>query len=403
VSGSYWRFWLAALLANVGDGIRLAAFPLLAASLTADPFMVATVTAVQALPWLMGGLAAGALADRKSARALMVLADSGRVIVLLALVALVVTDLVTVGAVLLAASVLGLAEIVRDTAAQTVVPRLVSASMLERANGRMVAAEVLGGEFIGPPVGAALFVVGAALPFIANGAALTLCVLLVLSIPMTLLSRGLVGRGDQALHFADGVVAGLKWLGGQRLLCGLLGSVAAIALADSAWFAILVLFVGNTLQLSGAAYGWLLAIGGVGVVLGAGGAERLIGVSRHRGTMTWSLLVSGVAPVVLLFSPTLWAVTGVVVVSSASFAVLNVASVSVRHRLVPPGMLGRTTAAARTLTYGASAVGALTGGAIASAAGLSAPFVLTGVIGVVATAAWLMASKDGLELPPEPA
>lgn len=39
----FWTFWTAASLANIGDGIRLAAFPLLAASLTASPVGVAAV------------------------------------------------------------------------------------------------------------------------------------------------------------------------------------------------------------------------------------------------------------------------------------------------------------------------------------------------------------------------
>ncbi|HEX8930534.1 MAG TPA: MFS transporter, partial [Actinomycetota bacterium] len=61
----FWTFWTASALANIGDGIRLAAFPLLAASLSAGPVGVAAVTAAQALPWLVTGLAAGALADRR--------------------------------------------------------------------------------------------------------------------------------------------------------------------------------------------------------------------------------------------------------------------------------------------------------------------------------------------------
>ena len=389
------------LLANVGDGIRLAAFPLLAASLTSDPLSVAAVTAAQALPWLLGGLAAGSLADRKPARTLIVLADGSRFMVLLGLIALIVTERVTVGAVLVAACVLGLGEIVRDTAAQTVIPRLVAKPMLERANGRLIAAEVLGGEFVGPPVGAALFVMGVALPFVANGAALVLCVLLIVSIPMTLLSSHLATSEGKTEEVGSGVIAGLKWLKGENVLRALLGTGAAIALADSAWFATLVLFVRHTLEMSGQTYGWLLAVGGVGGVLGALVAEWLIGANRHRAVLAWSLAVGGISPALLIIVPKLWAVTVVVVVTSASFAVLNVVSSSLRHRLVPISLLGRTAASARTLTFGATALGALVGGAVASAAGLLAPFALTAVIGVAATATWLVSSRRGLALPPQ--
>jgi MFS family permease len=392
----FWRFWTAALLANVGDGIRLSAFPLLAAALTNEPVLVAAVTAAQALPWLLGGLAAGSLADRVSARALIAAADTGRVTVLALLVGLILTDHVAIGAVLVGACLLGRGEIVRDTAAQTVIPRLVDNRLIERANGRLVAAEVVGGEFVGPPVGAALFVAGAALPFVANGAALALCVLLVVSIPLSLLSTQLAPSAEGPAPIAHGVLAGLRWLRGQRLLCALFGAVAAVALADSAWFAILVLFVSKTLRLSGGVYGLLLAVGAVGGVVGALLAERLIGTTRHRAVLAWSLAVGAVTPAVLLIAPTLWALAGVVVITSASFAVLNVAAVSVRHRIVPAALLGRVTATSRTLTYAAAAAGALVGGLAAAEAGLSAPFALSGLIGVAATLAWVASSRPGL-------
>jgi hypothetical protein len=40
-------------LADFSDGIRLAGYPLLAASLTKAPFVVDAVTAIQTLPWLL--------------------------------------------------------------------------------------------------------------------------------------------------------------------------------------------------------------------------------------------------------------------------------------------------------------------------------------------------------------
>ncbi len=44
-------------------------------------------------------------------------------------------------------------------AAQRVVPRLVPPASLERANGRLVAGQVVGNELVGPLVGASLFAV----------------------------------------------------------------------------------------------------------------------------------------------------------------------------------------------------------------------------------------------------
>ena len=41
LGSAYWRLWTAATISSVGDGVDLAALPLLAASLTRDPRLVA--------------------------------------------------------------------------------------------------------------------------------------------------------------------------------------------------------------------------------------------------------------------------------------------------------------------------------------------------------------------------
>jgi MFS family permease len=63
--GSEFRIlWAAAAVSNLGDGLRVAALPLLAATITRDPAQIAAVTAAIWLPWLLIGLYAGALVDR---------------------------------------------------------------------------------------------------------------------------------------------------------------------------------------------------------------------------------------------------------------------------------------------------------------------------------------------------
>src|SRR5215213_2513810 len=63
---------------NLGDGIALAAGPLLVAGQTQDPFLVALGALVQRLPWLLFGLQAGVLADRIDRRLLVVAVDLTR-------------------------------------------------------------------------------------------------------------------------------------------------------------------------------------------------------------------------------------------------------------------------------------------------------------------------------------
>src|SRR3712207_9469254 len=60
---------------NLGDGIALAAGPLLVAGQTQDPFLVALGALLQRLPWLLFGLQAGVLAHRVDRRRLVLGVD----------------------------------------------------------------------------------------------------------------------------------------------------------------------------------------------------------------------------------------------------------------------------------------------------------------------------------------
>lgn len=188
---------------------------------------------------------------------------------------------------------------------------------------------------------------------------------------------------------------GLRWLAGQRLLRVLTLPVTAVALADSASFAVFVLYSEQRLGLGAVGFGALLATGAAGGLAGALLADRLIAGRRQPPVIAVSALAAAATPCLLLVASSLWAAVVVVAVTSAAFGVLNVAAVSLRHRMVPQRLLGRVTATWRTSVQGAGAVGALGGGALAAVAGLDAPFVLTGLLGTAAALAWWLASSTG--------
>ncbi|HEX9761999.1 MAG TPA: MFS transporter, partial [Acidimicrobiia bacterium] len=72
------RLWTASTLSNLGDGVMIAAFPLLAATFSTDPRAVAAMTAAATAPWLLFGLAAGVVVDRVDRIRLMWMVDVGR-------------------------------------------------------------------------------------------------------------------------------------------------------------------------------------------------------------------------------------------------------------------------------------------------------------------------------------
>src|SRR5262245_65879561 len=95
------------LITNVGDGVALAAGPLLVASQTKDPLLVSFAVLSQTIPKLLFGVPAGAIADRLDRRRIVALVNVARALVLAVLAATIVTGAVSIALVLAALFVMG--------------------------------------------------------------------------------------------------------------------------------------------------------------------------------------------------------------------------------------------------------------------------------------------------------
>ena len=141
---NYQLLFSASAVSNLGDGVSTLALPWLASLITRDPMLIAFVAFATRRPWLLCAIPAGVMADRYDRKSLIVVADFVQMILTTGLVVCAVTvpqpvaEGTALAAILIVsglASLLGLAEVVRDNAAQTVLPVLVASSDLERANG----------------------------------------------------------------------------------------------------------------------------------------------------------------------------------------------------------------------------------------------------------------------------
>src|SRR6476661_6819844 len=160
--------WLLASswVSNTGDGIALAAGPLLVAPQTRNAVLVALAAVLQRLPWLLFGLWAGALADRLDRRRVVIVADLLRAVVVAALSVTIVTGQVSIGLVLGTMFVYGVAEVFADTTTGTLLPMLVDKPDLGLGNARIQAGFLTANQLVGPPIGALLFAAGMVWPFV---------------------------------------------------------------------------------------------------------------------------------------------------------------------------------------------------------------------------------------------
>ncbi|WP_436762719.1 MFS transporter [Streptosporangium sp. V21-05] len=373
---AYHRLWLATALSNLGDGIRMAALPLLAAVMSSDPVVVAGVAVAGQSPWLIFGLFAGAVVDRYDQRRLTVLVDVARVLLLLVLVVSLAFGVANIAVVYAVAFACGVGETLRDTATATLLPPLVSDEDLDRANGGLVNAEVAGNELVGPPLGGYLFGVALVLPFAVNGSALALAAALVFSLP-NVFARKAASFTSKRQMAAD-TRAGLRWLARHRRLRTLVVLGALFALMDSVWFPIFVLYVDQTLGLPAWAYGGLLGVGAVGGLAGGYLAARLTNSLGSTTVLTSCLVCAAVGQLMLGLTTSAPVAAAGLVMTSGAFGVWAVAARTLRQRLTPPELLGRISSASMTVVMGAAPLGALAGGLIAAGWGLTAP-ILVGI------------------------
>lgn len=384
------RYRLSGFLANFGDGIRLAALPLLATRFTASPAAVAAVTAVQGLPWVLTGAGAGVIVDRVDRRAVMVTVDLARAAVIAGLAVAVLAHSADLLLIYLTASVTGIGTALRVTAAVTCVPQLVKSADLDEANGQVTAANIVGSELAGPAAGGWLFGLAAALPFVATAGALGIAALLLLTLPGVFRPPP---RAGQAPASALGSVRqdlgeGVRWLREHSEIRDLTLAVGVIAAMDAAWIAVLVLYVFRILHQNAGIYGLLLAIAALGgIVAGAVGAR----LTRRAGP--WRSLL--IAALVMAATQTMLGLTANVITaaamlcaSSAAWALFDMTAVTMRQRVIPAELLGRVSSLYSTVFGSAEALGAIAGGALATAAGIRAP-MLAGAVPIVAVAAVL--------------
>lgn len=388
---SFAALWWAATVSFVGDGVLLAAVPLVAAHLTRSPLLIATTQVARGLPWLLFGPFGGVVADRVDRRWAMVIVDVMRTVAVGALSIAVAGDWATMPLVLAVAFVLGAGEVFFDPAAQALVPNVVPLDRLEDANGRLYASESSAKELVGPAVGGVLFAAAMWAPFLVDAASFGLAALIVVQLSGSYRpTRAQTGRPTVARDLREG----WRWLRANQLLWsfaifGAVGNFAAAAVEGT-----LVVFAQRVLHLDGIGFGLLLATAAIGGTIAAVLAGKVFSAG-HPGTIY--IAANGAGGVAMLVA----AATNHGVVCAALFAIVfaanafgNILSISLRGELVPDDLRGRVNAIFRTMLWAVWPIGALVGGALANSINARAPITLFGISSIAIALAAVALAND---------
>ncbi|MEV0588778.1 MFS transporter [Nonomuraea sp. NPDC050310] len=370
--GSSFRWLLGSSWAtNFGDGVAMAAAPLLILSLTRDPFLISLGALIGWAPPLVFSLYAGVLSDRLDRRRIVLVANVVRLALVAALIAMIATGSVTVTLALVALALIGVTEVFADNTTSTLTPMLVSRDDLLVANARLQTGFITFNQLAGPPLGALLFTVGAAWPF--AGQALLVAAGLVMISRIKLPPHGRRNGTGGAGLWQD-LKEGFGWTVRHAAVRTLVLTILIFNFTFGAAWSVLVLYTTERLGLGSIGFGLITTVGAVGGLVGTGlyGAitrRFSLGVIMRVGLILETLTHLGLA---LTTSP--WMASVIFLLFGAHAFIWGATSVTVRQRAVPDELQGRVGSVNTLCVFGGLVVGSLIGGALASHYGVTAPF-----------------------------
>lgn len=375
---NFWRLWGSSAASNLADGLFVVALPLLAVRLTDSPILIAGLAIASRLPWLVFVLIAGALADRLDRRKTMRNVQLFRVGMLILLSSLAVANGLSLPVLYVAAFALGVGETLFDTAAQSILPSIVSKDRLATANGRLYAVELVTNQFVGPPLGGIL--IGISVPLVLASSVVGYA-LAALGLTLLVGSFKPIRTGPPTRLTAD-IAEGLRYLVHHRVLRTLAIMVGVANLASTATFAVFVLYAVSPgpMGLSEAGFGLLLTTFAVGSLIGSLVAAPLEQRFGRVPLLFFSVLVMSITTAAPAFTTSAAAIGGTYVLAGLFIVVWNVITVSLRQRIVPDQLLGRVNAGYRLLAWGTQPIGALLGGVVGELFGLTAVFIMGGAM-----------------------
>ncbi len=355
---------------NVGDGIALAAGPLLVASKTDHEFLVALAALLQWAPPLVFGIWAGALTDRLDRRLIIITVDLLRSLVLVLLAAAVAFDAAPIVLVLVAMFLLGTAEVFADNTTGTLLPMLVARDDLAIANSRLQTGFVTINQLAAPPIGALLFTVGQFIPFATQALVGVLAVVLISRLQLPAHGR----TPEDARPVWHDIVEGFRWTWHHAAVRTLVLTILIFNVTFGAAWSVLVLYATEHLGLGSVGFGLVTTVsaaGGLAGTLSYGWLTRRISLGN---IMRVGLIIETFTHLALAATSSPYVAMPVFFVFGAHAFVWGTTSITIRQRAVPTALQGRVGSVNLVGVYGGLVVGAAIGGLVAQRWGVTAPF-----------------------------
>ena len=400
LGGGFAWLWTGETVSLLGTTITTVALPALAVlRLGAGPAQVGLLAAASRLPFPFLGLIAGVVADRLPRRAVMVVCDVARVLVLGTIPAADALGHMSIGLLIGVALTSGVFGVFFDICNLAYVPSLVGREGLVRAYSSLEVTNALS-TLLGPGLGGLLVqALGSARAVAADAISFLVSALCILAIPRRRSAAGgavASATGLRPSPLAD-LREGVRFVLGEPVLRSMLLAQGVLILGAHSVEAPIVLFAYGTLGLSPGTFGLLLSVGGAGAVAGAllsrrsarwrpGRALVLLGLVTGACLCALPLAALGAAVVV---------VPALLIVETCAGTLGNVTQVILRQSRTQERLQGRMNAFFRVVYWGVWPLGSILGGLLAAATGPVPAIVAGGVVALVSSGvAWLTPLRD---------
>ena len=269
---------------------------------------------------------------------------------------------------------IGAGETIFITASQSAIPSFVNEAYLDDANGRLQAADDVGREFVGPPLGSLIFRLATWVPFAADAVSYVVSAALLARLPKAPPS------GPSEVRPRPTMAPAWAYFRNTRTLVVLAGAMFTLSLCGSAVLAMLVLLVRRQYSLDGGWFGPALTVIACGATLAGVVAGRIRARLSARWAMAAAVAVNA-ASYVLLGTTSLWPIAAIALFAWG-FAVTfgNITSIGIRQRLIPTELLGRVMGIFRGALSAGGVIGALGSGLLARATSVGTVAVAAGAL-----------------------
>jgi MFS family permease len=386
------RYFAARLLSQSGTIITLIALPVLVYRISGSAPLTATVAMLEAAPYVVFGLFAGALADRLDRRRLMVVADVADAILMGSVPVAYVLDALTVPHLLVVAFGVPAIAVFFDGANFGALPVLVGTDRIAKANAAVWSASTAAEVVLPSLVGLSLAVVHPAslLGFDAMSFAASAALVRLIARPLQDPERERT-RPTARSVLADirvGIVFLVRHPGVRTMTA--VGTLQCIV--GGGFVSLMVVWFDRVLDIGteGWRFGLVWSSWSVGALAATLTLPRLLDrMSPARITLTALPIAAGLG-IATSFAST-WALAALgLLVWSGAYTMVVVNSISYRQQVTPEHLLSRVNTVGRMLAWGLGwTVGAAAAGALSSAVGVRPTLNILTCFGVMATVvAW---------------